>query len=253
MTHWVRQLIVANVAMFLATIAFPNLVYDLMLVPSLVLQRPWTLVTYMFLHGGMLHLLFNMIALFFFGPRLETRLGGKRFLWLYFLSGISGAFLSLLFARNAAVIGASGAVFGVLLGFALYWPRDHIYIWGVLPLEARWFVLILTGLSLYSGLSGAEGGIAHFAHLGGFLGGFAYLKWLEKNSPAQKFRRKVEGPGARLGDRQTLEQWKRIRRETLHEVNRAEFDRVSEKIKAHGVSSLTARERTFIERFSGSS
>ena len=77
-----------------------------------------------------------MIGLFFFGPRLESRLGSRGFLLLYFVSGLGGAVFSLLFAREAAVVGASGAVFGVLLGFAMFWPRERIYIWGVLPVQA---------------------------------------------------------------------------------------------------------------------
>lgn len=250
MTPWVGQLIFANVVVFVGLIAFPQLYRDLWLVPALILQRPWTAITYMFLHGGFMHLLFNMIALFFFGPRLEARLGSKKFLWLYFLSGITGALLSAPFQPYARIVGASGAVFGVLLGFAYFWPRDKIYIWGVLPIEARWFVIILTALSLYAGVGGTGGGIAHFAHLGGFLGGYLYLKWIERNPAAKKFKRKAEGPGPRMGDRRTLEQWRRIRPDDLHEVNRAEYDRISNKIESDGISALTPKERTFIERFS---
>jgi membrane associated rhomboid family serine protease len=252
MNLWVGRLIFANVLMFIASIAFPRLPSLLAFVPALALQRPWTLITYMFLHGGMMHILFNMIALFFFGPRLEARLGAKRFLWLYFVSGITGAVLSALVQPYAAIIGASGAVFGVLLGFAYYWPRDRIYIWGILPIEARWLVVILTLFSLYSGLpgSGAGANVAHFAHLGGFLGGFLYIKWIERRPEAKKFKRQVEGPGPRMGDRQIMAQWSRIRPEDLHEVNREQYERLAAKIQAEGVGSLTPRERMFIERFS---
>ena len=119
-----------------------------------------------------------MLALFFFGPRVEERLGARRFLTLYFLSGISGAALSFVFSPTAAIIGASGAVFGVELAFARFWPRVPIYIWGVLPIEARWMIVGMTVLTLYGASSGG-GGIAHFAHLGGFLGAFIYLRFLE--------------------------------------------------------------------------
>ena len=251
MTPWVQRLLIANVAMFFLTQIIPNLTIQLMFVPILVLYRPWTLVTYMFLHAGLMHLLFNMIGLFFFGPRLEQRLGGKQFLGLYFLSGIVGAVLSFPFTPTAAIVGASGAVYGVLIGFAMYWPRERIYIWGVLPIESRVLVILLTILSLYGGVGGSGGNVAHFAHLGGFLGGFLYLKWWERSSPAAKFRAKAKPKvkKAVLGD-SDIGRWQRIRRDDMHPVNREELDRILDKISATGVSSLTPAEKEFLERFS---
>src|SRR5690554_8001567 len=177
MTFWVRRLIVANVVLYVVTLSVPELYRAMMFVPAWVLFRPWTIFTYMFLHAGIGHLFFNMIGLFFFGPRLEARLGSRAFLQLYFLSGVGGAILSFFFSPMAAVVGASGAVYGILYGFARFWPTDEIYIWGVLPIQARWLVIGLAALSLYSGMSGAGSGIAHFAHLGGFVGGWVYLRW----------------------------------------------------------------------------
>ncbi len=250
MTRWVSRLIYANLAVFLVTSLQPQAMPLFWLVPAGILYRPWTPVTYMFLHGGLWHLFFNMLALFFFGPRLEQRLGGRHFLGLYFLSGITGALLSLV-TPYVPIVGASGAVFGVLLGFARYWPREQIYIWGVFPVQARWLVAIMTALSLYGGFSGAHGGVAHFAHLGGFVGGFAYLKWMEHRSPARQFRAKVSAParGSSGGDGADLKRWARIRREEMHPVNRDELDRVMEKIKTSGIGSLTADERAFLDRF----
>src|SRR5665811_2185138 len=129
LTPWVRRLLIANVVLFLAAQPGTWLFYQLTLVPYAVLYRPWTLVSYMFLHGGIGHIFFNMLALYFFGPRLESRLGGRDFLTLYFLSGLGGAVFSFLFARQYPVIGASGAVYGVLLGFAMFWPREKIYLY----------------------------------------------------------------------------------------------------------------------------
>lgn len=256
MTPIVRQLLLANVIVaVLVQMRAP--LYDFAFVPAYVLQRPWTLVTYMFLHGGFMHLLFNMIGLFFFGPRLEVRLGSRHFLGLYFTAGIVGALLHMASAFAAGssgpyvpMVGASGAVFGILLAFARFWPRDQILIWGILPVEARIFVIFLTVLSLVSGFGGAGGNIAHFAHLGGFAGGWLYLRWREQTSAARKFQKKIDNPAAKMGDRQVMEQWGRIDPETLHEVNRDTYDRISEKIRAGGAASLTPRERTFIERFS---
>ena len=197
-----------------------------------------------------MHLLFNMLGLFFFGPRLEVRLGGRQFLTLYFLSGLGGALFSFL-PPFAPVVGASGAVFGVFLGFARFWPNERVYIWGVLPVQARVLVFIMTALSLYGGLGGGRGGVAHFAHLGGFGAGYLYLKMLELRSPARQFRKKAQAHSrSLLGDHsEVLRRWEGIDREGMHPVNQAELDRVLLKIKESGAPSLTADERAFLERF----
>src|SRR3954467_11505343 len=98
MTKWVRTLLIANVVVFFLQMTAPQITDGLVFVPMLALYRPWTIITYMFLHGGFSHILFNMLALYFFGPDVEVRLGSKRFITLYMLSGISGALLSFLFA-----------------------------------------------------------------------------------------------------------------------------------------------------------
>ena len=249
MTPWVTRLIFANGGMFLITLVLPGVWQALVFVPFLVLGRPWTVITYMFLHGGLFHLFFNMLALYFFGPRLEARLGSRHFLALYIASGIMGALLSFFFTPRAAIVGASGAVFGVLLGFARYWPREQIYIWGVFPLEARWLVIIMTALALFGGFGGGGGGVAHFAHLGGFLGGFLYIKWHERSSPAARFKARATA-GSRRKPTDDLQRWSKIRRDSAHEVNRAELDRILDKISATGIGSLTGDERAFLDRFS---
>ena len=254
MTPWVRRLIIANAVMLFMTMSVPLLQLRLSFVPVLVLRQPWTVgtvVTYMFLHAGLGHLFFNMLALFFFGPRLEARLGSRRFIGLYLASGLMAAALSAIFTPYARIVGASGAVYGVLLGFARYWPRDAIYIWGVLPIEARWLVGIMTALSLWGGMSGAGSGIAHFAHLGGFLGGYVYLRILERRSAGAKFRAMAQphakasrNPGA------DLTRWQHIDREKIHPVNRDEVERLLAKIGTVGMSSLTPEERALLDRFS---
>src|SRR4051812_44570068 len=115
--------------MFFLTGSSPALANNLVLVPALIAVRPWTAVTYMFLHANFTHLLFNMLGLYFFGSRLELRLGGRQFLMLYFISGLMGALASVVFTPTAEVLGASGAIFGVMLGYARYWPRDLVYVW----------------------------------------------------------------------------------------------------------------------------
>jgi len=247
----VLRLIVANVVVFFIEQGNPGLVQNLVLVPALIPTHPWTVVTYMFLHGGGTHLLFNMMGLYFFGPRLELVIGGSRFLTLYFSSGIAGALLSL-FTPTVGIVGASGAIFGVFYGYAHFWPRDRILVWGIVPVEARLFVILMTALSLSGGLGIGQAGIAHFAHLGGFVGGFLYFKWLERHSGAARFRRRAE-PAAASGSSADVERWARIPRDTLHPVNREELDRVLAKLADRGSVGLTAEERAFLDRFSSAS
>jgi membrane associated rhomboid family serine protease len=249
MTPWVVRLITANLILFFVSAASPLVFQRLALVPLAVVTRPWTVVTYMFLHAGIAHLLFNMIGLFFFGPRLEARLGSRDFLKLYFYSGLGGALFSLIFAPYAAVVGASGAVFGILLGFALYWPRENIYIWGVLPIQARWLALFLVFVSLYSGISGSNTGVAHFAHLGGLGAGFAYLRWRDRSRRkrvVEKANSFYAAPGVR--DQEARERWESIPLDHLHELNRSEVEALLERVRTLGVRSLTQTERDFLDR-----
>jgi membrane associated rhomboid family serine protease len=259
MTPWVTRLLVANVVVFLLTMPYtPGLWQQFGWVPALGLVRPWTILTYQFLHAHFMHLLFNMIGLFFFGPRLEARIGSRHFLGLYLVSGSIGAVLSVGSAVPGwtnpwvPVIGASGAVFGVLLGFARYWPDERIFIWGVLPVKARVLVIGLALISVWAGLGGAGGSVAHFAHLGGFLGGWIYLKFLERSSPAEKFKRQVEaaqGIGAVPTGRE-LERWRRVDPSAMHPLNREEFERILGKAESNGIRSLSPQERAFMQRVS---
>lgn len=251
MTPWVLRILLANGIVFLLQMTMPGVIENLLaFVPAQVLTHPWTIVTYMFVHGGFGHILFNMLSLFFFGPRLESRLGGRRFAILYFVSGIAGALLSVFFAPYTAIIGASGAVFGVMLGFATFWPRDQILIWGILPVEARVMVIAMTVMAVVFGFTGAQAGVAHFAHLGGFVGGWLCLRAFERRSGAKQWQAKVSPPPPRESSETTLTRWRRIRRESLHEVNRAELDRILDKITSQGMASLSAGDREFLDRFS---
>ena len=256
LTTWVRRLLVANLAVFGVTLLSRELYALMVLYPPAVLIRPWTIVTYMFLHAGIAHLFFNLLGLFFFGPRLESRLGARGFMLLYFLSGIGGGVFSLLFAREAAVVGASGAVYGVLLGFAMFWPRERIYIYGIIPVEAWLLASILVFVSLAAGTSpGAGSRTAHFAHLGGAAFAFVFLKWWEWRMGASKrdFQRQLRpdatGKGL-VGDRVALARWKGISVESLHELNRGEVERLLAKAERDGPASLTQSERDFMDRMS---
>lgn len=253
MTPWVRRLIIANAAAFVVTWVFPVVPSNhFMFMPALLLRRPWTIVTYMFLHAGFMHLALNMLWLYICGPRLEVRLGSRRFLALYLTSGIVGGLLSFT-TPYARIVGASGAVFGVLFGCARYWPRDRIYLFGVLPIEMMTLVVIMTLLALFGGFTGARDGVAHFAHLGGFLGGYVYLKLWERRSPAAQFRKRAATEpthGRNSISKADLKRWSTIKREDMHPVNREELDRILDKINSEGGDKLTAEEHAFLERFS---
>jgi membrane associated rhomboid family serine protease len=246
MTKWVRALLIANVVVFFIQMTLGDaFTMQFAFIPRYALRQPWTIITYMFLHGGLGHIFFNMLALFFFGPRTEDRLGSQRFITLYFIGGISGALFSFIFARNAAVIGASGAIFGVMLAYAYFWPRDRILIWGIIPVEARVLVIITTLLALYSGLGGSAGGVADFAHLGGYAGAFLYLRWIETTQGARRFRRAVQ---PKVPDR-ALSNWKRVDPKAVHEINRDELNRVLDKVSHGGLASLTPEEKRFLMNF----
>lgn len=183
-----KGLIAANVAMFLLTTFVRALVPILGLVPWFVVHefRIWQLATYMFLHGGLLHILFNMLALWMFGAELERMWGSREFLKFYFTTGIGAGILTVLFAllpfgfaqqlQTAIVIGASGAIYALLLAYAMYFPDRPIYMYFVFPIPAKIFVLIMGAIAFYSSLVETGGGVANATHLGGLVVGYFYLK-----------------------------------------------------------------------------
>lgn len=159
------------------------------LAPYLVLQPlghgflPWQLVSYMFLHADFWHIFYNMFALWIFGQSLEQLWGTKRFLIYYFLTGI-GAGLIHMFITGASAIGASGAVYGILLGFGMMFPNRYILLLiPPIPIKAKYFVTFYGVLELYSGLARPESGVAHFAHLGGIVVGFILIKLWKLKKP----------------------------------------------------------------------
>jgi hypothetical protein len=188
-------------------------------------------------------------------------MGSGRFLGLYFVAGLGGALLSLILSQVAPypIVGASGAIFGVELVYASLWPHDRIYIWGALPVEARWLVIGQTAYSIFGGFGGLGslgGGVAHFAHLGGYAGAFLYLRWIEFRSPLRAYQRKLDQAtfGKRgwglSGDAEEIARWEAIPRAGLHAMNVEELDRVIAKAKKNGVRSLTSDERAFLHRMS---
>ncbi len=251
MTPWVMRLLVANILMFFLIAPPGSQLYALLaLQPYRLALQPWGVVTYMFLHANGMHILFNMLMLFFFGPRLELKLGSSGFLKLYFISGVGGAILSIIFAPYAAVVGASAAVFGVTIAFAKYWPKENIYIWGILPVPAWVLAFFLIATNLFSGISGQQTGVAHFAHLGGALFGYLYLVLRDRKAGAAKaaWQKKVAPPSAQQSDREAMRRWASIQPDHLHELNREEVNVLLGKVNQNGVASLTQSERAFLDR-----
>jgi membrane associated rhomboid family serine protease len=181
-----KALIGANVAMFLITTFMPGVVSYLGLVPTLVLHQfwVWQLATYMFLHGGIFHILFNMLALWMFGTELERTWGTRYFLKFYFVTGVGAAVLTVLFSllpfafaeqiQRSIIIGASGAIYGLLLAYAMYFP-DRPILMIVFWVPAKVCVAILAAIALLTSLS-ESGGVANATHLGGLVVAYVFLK-----------------------------------------------------------------------------
>jgi membrane associated rhomboid family serine protease len=183
----VKWIIIANIAMFLASFVYRPLIQYLGLVPQDVLERQflWQPVTYMFLHADMFHILFNMLGIWMFGVELERLRGTRFFVKYYAITGVGAAATTLIFALlpfgfsslmySSVTIGASGALYGVLLAYARYYPNRPILMFLLFPIPAKYFVMIIGAISFLSSIDGA-GGIAHAAHLGGLVVGYMYLQ-----------------------------------------------------------------------------
>ncbi len=196
----VKSLLIVNGIMFLLEMYVGGAMFsklalwplDLSFGPEIGIERPHfqisQLVTYAFLHGGVMHLLLNMYALWMFGSRLENLWGSKVFTIYYFVCVI-GAGLVQLFVSSQGdnyypSIGASGGVYGLLLAYGMFFPRQRlILIFPPIPIEARWFVILFGAIELWFGVTGLAAGVAHFAHLGGMLFGFFLILYWKKYPP----------------------------------------------------------------------
>lgn len=184
----IKALILLNVAAFFISLVFRPITLLFGLIPATVVEQlyVWQLVTYLFLHGGLMHILFNMLALWMFGTELERMWGRHFFLKYYFVTGIGAGVITVLisllpfdFATRmyySVTIGASGAIYGLLLAYGLYFPDRPIYVYAIFPIPAKYFVMIFGAVALLSSVSDSEGGTAHMAHLGGLLVGYLYLR-----------------------------------------------------------------------------
>jgi rhomboid family protein len=182
-------LIGANVAVFLLQSAVPGLLGTFALWPLAtadlhqgVAFAPWQLLTYAFLHGSLTHVAFNMFALYMFGGAIERVFGARRYLAYYLVCVLSAAVAQLVVAAISGAIyptvGASGGVFGLLLAYGLYFPHNRVMLlFPPIPMPARVFVFLYAAIELFLGVTGTQEGVAHFAHLGGMVGGYLMLRY----------------------------------------------------------------------------
>lgn len=198
-----KNLVAINILMFIATLINENFMVAnfAMFYPASPFFKPWQILTHMFMHGGFWHIFFNMYSLLMFGSILERSLGPKKFLIFYFVTGLGAAALhtgvewmqARVFIANGAVnayqallmtptLGASGAIYGILIGFAMLYPQAQLMlIFPPIPVKAKWLVVIFAVIELFSGINGIQDGVAHFAHLGGMLFGWLLIRWWRKH------------------------------------------------------------------------
>jgi membrane associated rhomboid family serine protease len=174
-----KLLILMGIVFLLQTFVSGRINFYLGLVPILVWKKffLWQLATYIFLHGGIAHLLFNLFALWMFGGELENYWGSRKFLFYFFFCGIGAGICTVLLSpyQFIPVIGASGAIYGILLAFGWLFPNRPIYIYFLFPIPAKYMVIIFGLIELFASMEGTGGGIAHLTHLGGLLFGLIYM------------------------------------------------------------------------------
>jgi membrane associated rhomboid family serine protease len=278
MTPVVQALIAINVAVaFLqATVVQPAELQGLFAFREGPLSQTWwTAFTYMFLHGGLLHLALNMYTLWIFAPRLEALWGGRGFALFYVWCGLGGAVAHAAFGGGVPMVGASAAVYGTMLAYALQWPKDEIYLFAVLPMRVLTLVMLVVAIDLFRGVVGG-GTTAYFAHLGGVAFGFLWLRKPQQLSVDQLRQRVSPAPdvGDDISPRATPRTSRSRNRDEVDEIvaqskaavakraprlagkptaadsHAEELDRVLDKISRHGLSSLTPAEKRLLEETS---
>ncbi len=250
LTEAVKNILIANGIVFVLQRLFGSqFILAFGLIPQMAWSRffIWQFITYMFLHGGIIHLLINMYVLWMFGTEVERMWGAKAFYRYYFVTGIGAGIIHTFLTPFSMIptIGASGAVLGILTAFAVMFPNREItlLLFFILPvtMQAKTLVLICAGMSLFSGVMGSADGIAHFAHLGGMLVGYLYMK---RGNSFNFFKTRYQ-------------EWRRIRymrvnrknREGLDKLRR-QVDQVLDKANEMGMENLTPDEKILLNKAS---
>jgi membrane associated rhomboid family serine protease len=243
----VKYLLVTNIAVYLLQRLYLDRYAGgytgvLGLVPVAVLRRGflWQLVTYMFLHGSVIHILFNMLFLWMMGSELERHWGAREFLKYYFITGAGAGVINTLVQPSSAIptIGASGAIFGLIIAFALAFPDRILLLYFVIRIKAKYFAVLVGVIELLSLVFLRNAPIARFAHLGGLAVGYLYLRYGRHIGPVTKQLRTLRGLAEKAA-----EERERARRAKI----KAEVDRILDKISREGIGSLTDWERQFLE------
>jgi membrane associated rhomboid family serine protease len=280
-TRAVQWLLALNIGVYFMqlTLFGPDSVFSaLALNPARFPAAWWTIVTYMFVHAWLAHIAFNLFTLWMFGPRLEQVWGTRAFVQFYLWCGLGGAIVHLLLAQNSAVVGASGAISGVLVAYALRWPDDEIYLFGVIPMKSRWLIAAMIAMNIVFALSPGSG-IDWTAHVGGMGFGWLFLKlyslggldrvrgWVSSvPDESEDMPRAVPRTRSSMQDRSrgtdevvarsnavVLRERKPLahvpKQETVNE-HAAKVNSVLDKISQHGIESLTTDERRLLEDLS---
>ena len=281
MTRAVQWLLALNIGVYFLqlTLFGSDAIYSaLALDPARFPSEWWTVLTYMFVHAWLAHLAFNMFTLWMFGPRLEQVWGTRSFVQFYLWCGLGGAMAHLVFAQHSAVIGASGAISGVLVAYALRWPDEEVYLFGVIPMKSRWLIAAMIGMNIIFALSPGSG-IDWTAHVGGMAFGWIFLKlsslggltrvrgWVSavpeesedmpravpRNRPPMRDQARGVDKVVARSNAVVLRESKPLQHAPKQESPKeyaARVNRVLDKISQHGIDSLSRDERQLLEEMS---
>lgn len=273
----IKNLLIINGIVFFISVIAQNVVIGGMLLDNLITKYfalipfgsgvgsfyPWQLITYQFLHGGFSHIFFNMLMLWMFGMEIENLMGSAKFLVFYLLAGIGGGLLQLFLGSGGGpIIGASGAVFGVMVAFAMYFPDRPIYLYFLLPIKAKYLIV---GLMIIEFLSVGNGSfVAHLAHLGGAVVGFIFIMMDRKNNynfdsmfdklksktkinTKDTFTKKSSPFGFGKKNAEEAEYYDiNDRKETSEKVDQEVIDQILDKISQSGYQNLTEKEKKIL-------
>ncbi len=254
-----KSLIIANVVVFIMATLVGNSFFDLFgLVPHRVLADRWVWqpLSYLFVHGSIMHLLLNLFALWMFGVPVEAQWGPRDFLKYYFICGLGAAAASIILSPHSMspVIGASGAIYGLLVAFAMLYPDAVVYLYFLIPVKAAHMAILFGLVEFFAGATNATPGIARFAHLGGMITGYLYLRWwwVLKIKVKSLWRDSFSQGAIRPGIRRAVNPPSRGESAPQDDPDSSmtEIDKILDKILVSGIDSLTEEEKAIMRRYS---
>lgn len=235
-----NKIVIANVLVYLLQKMFAPWFTPLFAIEPKVMVTKfyfWQPLTYMFLHGGFMHILFNMFMVWMLGSALEAVWGGQRFLRYYIGCGLGAAVFISIFSFDSITLGASGAIFGLYLAYAMLFPNNYVFLYFLFPIKAKYLVTFLALFQLAAGISGPSG-ISYVGHLGGMAAGLVFFRHEVMNTRwLSRMRR-------RWGD------YNRERKEVYEEQESMKIDSILDKIAAKGYENLSTTEKRILENYS---